>query len=171
MRSGGISGSKKDTGTRQALGWPFLSTTKTSPSRATRSRTSPGELRSSIIFKVLKSTFKIRPSVLDLRAGPGAVVAPDFVFVEPLRRAPNDEGEVVRAGIPHCGMQVADVTGLIAMRRVGDDRRCVDVDPRHFVGVGVGKFDREDVLVPGRGLQRGARIDLAVSRRTQLDQR
>src|ERR1700688_137146 len=100
MRSGGMSGSRKETGTRHAFGWPFLSTTKTSPSLATRSRTSPGELRSSIIFKVLKSTFKISPSVFDLGARPGAaVVAPDLIFVEPFRRAGEDESQVMRAGV------------------------------------------------------------------------
>src|SRR5208282_5312686 len=156
-------------GTRQAFGWPFRSTTKTSPSLATRSRTSPGELRSSIIFKVLKSTFKISPSVSDLSAGPGAaVVAPDFVFVEPFRRAGNDEGQVVRARIPHRGMQVTNVSALIPVRRMGDGRR-IDEDPRHLVGVVIGKFDRKDVVAAVRGLQSGAGIDLAVGRGPQLD--
>src|SRR5438132_1544463 len=102
MRAGAMSGSRKETGTRQAFGWPLRSTMKTSPSRATRSRTSPGELLSSIIFSVLKSTFKAEPSMLDLGAGPrAAIVPPHLVLVEPFDRARDHEGQVVRAGVPH----------------------------------------------------------------------
>src|SRR6202166_4473071 len=169
MRSGGMSGSRKETGTRHAFGWPFLSTTKTSPSLATRSRTSPGELRSSIIFRVLKSTFKVSPSVFNFGAGPRApVAAPDFVFVQPFRGAGDDEGQVVRAGIPHRRMQVANVPALIPVRRVGDRRR-IDEDPRHLVRVVVRKFDREDVVLAVEGLEGGARVDVAVGGRAQLD--
>src|SRR6266851_2186256 len=171
MRSGEISGSRKETGTRQAFGWPFLSTTKTSPSLATRSRTSPGELRSSIIFRVLKSTFKAGPSVVDFGAGPRApIVAPDFVFVQPLRRARDDEGQVMRAGVPHRRVQVANVPALIPVRRVGNGR-CIDEDPRHLVRVVGRKFDGKDVVPAVRCLQRRAGIDFAVGRRAKLDER
>ena len=64
MRSGEISGSKKETGTRHAFGCPFLSTTNTSPSLATLSKTSPGEPLSSIIVRVLKSIFKLASQCL-----------------------------------------------------------------------------------------------------------
>src|SRR5579864_827009 len=170
MRSGGISGSRNDTGTRQAFGWPFLSTTKTSPSLATRSRTSPGELRSSIIFKVLKSTFKISPSVFDLGARPSAaVVAPDLELVQPFRRTADDEGQVVRPGVPHRRVQVANVPALVPVWRVSDCRR-VDENARHLVRVVVGEPDGEDVIPAVPGLQRGPRIDLTVDRRAKLDQ-
>src|SRR5712691_6942659 len=159
-----MSGSRKETGTRQAFGWPLRSTTKTSPSRATRSSTSPGELRSSIIFNVLKSTFKIRLSVPDLGARPGAaVVAPNLVLVEPLRGAADYEGQVVHARVPHRRMQVTDVPALIAVRRGGDGWR-VDEDAGHLAWVVVGEFDRQDVVPAVRGLQRRARVDLAIDR-------
>src|SRR5258708_15193612 len=102
MRSGAMSGSRKETGTRQAFGWPLRSTRKTSPSRATRSSTSPGELLRSIIFNLLKSTFKTGSSMFDLGAGPlAAVVPPHLVLVEPFGGARDHEGQVVRAGIPY----------------------------------------------------------------------
>src|SRR5258706_9591108 len=171
MRSGAMSGSRKETGTRQALGWPLRSTMNTSPSRATRSRTSPGELRSSIIFKVLKSIFKIRPSMSDLGARPGAaVVAPDLILVEPLGGAADDEGQVVHAGIPHRRMQVTDVATLVAMLRVGDRGR-VDENARHLVRVVVGEFNRQDVVPAVRGLERRAGVDLAVGGGAKFDQR
>src|ERR1700687_2536191 len=125
--------------------------TNTSPSRATRSRTSPGELRSSIIFRVLKSIF-MPPSVLDLGAGPGApVAAPHLVLVQPLRRTADHESEVVHAWIPHRRMQIAEGTALIPMRRRADSRR-VDKDPRHLVRIVVGEADRDDILLPGDSL-------------------
>src|SRR5688572_18048856 len=129
MRSGAMSGSRKETGTRQAFGRPLRSTMKTSPSRATRSSTSPGELLRSIIFNVLKLTFTgTPPSVLHLGARPSAAIVPPYlVFVEPFGGAPDHESEVVKTGVPHGGMQIADVSGLVAVRRVGDSGR-VDED-------------------------------------------
>ncbi len=90
--------------------------------------------------------------MFDLGAGPlAAVVPPHLVLVEPFGGARDHEGQVVRAGIPYRGMLVADVGGLVAVRRVGDGGR-VDEDARHLIRVAVGEFDRQHELPAVGGL-------------------
>src|SRR5205085_1756037 len=86
------------------------------------------------------------------------------------RRARDHEGQVMRAGIPHRRMEIADVAILITMRRIRDGRR-VDINTWHLIWVGVRKSDRKDVLLAVARLKRGAAIHLTVGRGTKLDER
>src|SRR5260221_13452951 len=132
MRVGEMSGKNIERGTRHALRWPFLSMRKACPLSATRSRISPGRVRSSVIGSKRKSTESGR-IVLNPWSRPlAAVLEKDVVFVEPHGYLIQHVLHVVPAGIPHVRMHVANVSGGVPVLPVLQDG-LGDEDLRHFV--------------------------------------
>src|SRR6266404_1928150 len=114
MRDGEMSGMNIERGTRHALRWPFRSIRKAWPFSATRSRISPGRVRSSVIGSSRKSTesgcMVLNPGSWPLFA---AGVDKDVVFVEPHRHLHEHVLHVVAARVPQIGVHVADVSGAV----------------------------------------------------------
>src|SRR5947209_824382 len=136
-----------------------------SPS-ATRSRISPGVLRSSVMDRKAKSSSML---VELLGSAPSIASLVGVVLVQPLRRPGKHECKVVSPRVPHVWVKIADAVVRIPMwTRV--QCRFNNTHLRHPVWIAV-ELDFNDVSLAGGSLKRSLHVDPPESGRMGLNVR